>query len=80
MLHKAPKLMLVLQDDPIYTPPAQRICYPPYRGAVMPGRSTQAEVEPAILTWARSSAGLSIEEAAHSLQTNPEKGGRVGRG
>jgi len=39
----------------------------------MPGRSTQAEVEPAILTWARSSAGLSIEEAARSLQTNPER-------
>jgi Zn-dependent peptidase ImmA (M78 family)/DNA-binding XRE family transcriptional regulator len=36
-------------------------------------RSTQALVEPAILNWARSSAGLSIEEAAHSLQTKPEK-------
>jgi Zn-dependent peptidase ImmA (M78 family)/transcriptional regulator with XRE-family HTH domain len=39
----------------------------------MRGRSTEAEVEPAILTWARSTAGLSIEEAAHSLQTNPER-------
>ena len=36
--------------------------------------STKAEVEPAILTWARSNAGLSIEEAAHSLQTKPERG------
>jgi DNA-binding transcriptional regulator YiaG len=35
--------------------------------------STKAEVEPAILTWARSNAGLSIEEAAHSLQTKPER-------
>jgi Zn-dependent peptidase ImmA (M78 family) len=39
----------------------------------MPGRSTDAEVEPAILTWARSTAGLSVEEAAHSLQTKPER-------
>jgi Zn-dependent peptidase ImmA (M78 family)/transcriptional regulator with XRE-family HTH domain len=39
----------------------------------MRGRSAEAEVEPAILTWARSTAGLSIEEAAHSLQTNPER-------
>jgi Zn-dependent peptidase ImmA (M78 family)/transcriptional regulator with XRE-family HTH domain len=38
-----------------------------------PPRSTEALVEPAILNWARSSAGLSIEEAAHSLQTKPEK-------
>lgn len=38
-----------------------------------PSRSTEALVEPAILNWARSSAGLSIEEAAHSLQTKPEK-------
>ncbi len=35
--------------------------------------STEAEVEPAILAWARSNAGLSIEEAAHSLQTKPER-------
>jgi Zn-dependent peptidase ImmA (M78 family) len=39
----------------------------------MPVRSTEAVVEPAVLAWARSSAGLSIEEAAHSLQTKPEK-------
>ena len=39
----------------------------------MAPRSTEALVEPAILNWARSSAGLSIEEAAHSLQTKPEK-------
>jgi Zn-dependent peptidase ImmA (M78 family)/transcriptional regulator with XRE-family HTH domain len=39
----------------------------------MPARSTEAVVEPAILTWARSTAGLSIEEAAHSLQTRPER-------
>lgn len=39
----------------------------------MPVRSTEAQVEPAILEWARSTAGLSIEEAAHSLQTKPEK-------
>jgi Zn-dependent peptidase ImmA (M78 family) len=39
----------------------------------MPRRSTEAEVEPAILAWARSNAGLSIEEAAHSLQTRPDK-------
>jgi Zn-dependent peptidase ImmA (M78 family) len=35
----------------------------------MPARSTEALVEPAILAWARSSAGLSVDEAAHSLQT-----------
>src|SRR3984893_17372650 len=35
--------------------------------------TTEAEVEPAILTGARSNAGLSIEEAAHSLQTKPER-------
>ena len=39
----------------------------------MASRSTEAVVEPAILSWARSTAGLSIEEAAHSLQTKPEK-------
>jgi len=39
----------------------------------MPGRSTEAEVEPAILAWARSTAGLTVEEAAHSLQTKPER-------
>jgi Zn-dependent peptidase ImmA (M78 family) len=39
----------------------------------MPVRSTEAVVEPAVLAWARSSAGLSIEEAAHSLQTKPER-------
>jgi Zn-dependent peptidase ImmA (M78 family) len=39
----------------------------------MPRRSTEALVEPAVLAWARSSAGFSIEEAAHSLQTRPEK-------
>jgi Zn-dependent peptidase ImmA (M78 family)/DNA-binding XRE family transcriptional regulator len=36
-------------------------------------RSTEALVEPDILKWARSSAGLSVDEAAHSLQTKPEK-------
>ena len=36
-------------------------------------RSTEAIVEPSILTWARATAGLSIEEAANSLQTKPEK-------
>jgi DNA-binding transcriptional regulator YiaG len=35
--------------------------------------STEAIVEPSILIWARSTAGLSIEEAATSLQTKPEK-------
>jgi len=39
----------------------------------MPSRSTEAEVEPAILAWARASAGMSIEEAAQSLQTKPER-------
>ena len=39
----------------------------------MPKRSTEALVEPAILAWARASAGVSVEEAAHSLQTKPEK-------
>ncbi len=39
----------------------------------MPARSTEAEVEPAILAWARASAGMSIEEAAQSLQTKPER-------
>ena len=37
------------------------------------GRSTEALVDPSILIWARSTAGLSIEEAAASLQTKPEK-------
>ena len=36
-------------------------------------RSTEALVEPDILAWARSSAGLSVEEAASSLQTKPER-------
>jgi Zn-dependent peptidase ImmA (M78 family) len=36
-------------------------------------RSTEALVEPAILVWARSSSGLSIDEAASSLQTKAEK-------
>jgi Zn-dependent peptidase ImmA (M78 family) len=36
-------------------------------------RSTEALVEPDILKWARSTAGFSIEEAASSLQTKPEK-------
>lgn len=39
----------------------------------MAGRSTEALVEPSILVWARSSAGLSVEEAALSIQTKPEK-------
>lgn len=39
----------------------------------MARRSVEAVVDPAILHWARSSAGLSIEEAAHSIQTQPEK-------
>ncbi|MGC2413545.1 MAG: ImmA/IrrE family metallo-endopeptidase [Stellaceae bacterium] len=39
----------------------------------MPKRSTEALVEPAILAWARASAGFSVEEAAHSLQTKPKK-------
>jgi Zn-dependent peptidase ImmA (M78 family)/transcriptional regulator with XRE-family HTH domain len=39
----------------------------------MPARSTEALVEPAVLAWARSSAGLSLEEAAHSLQAKPER-------
>lgn len=36
-------------------------------------RSTEALVEPDILKWARSTAGYSVEEAASSLQTKPEK-------
>jgi Helix-turn-helix domain len=36
-------------------------------------RSTEALVEPDILRWARATAGLSVDEAAHSLQTRPEK-------
>jgi Zn-dependent peptidase ImmA (M78 family) len=39
----------------------------------MPSRSTEALVDPAILSWARDTAGLSIEEAARSLQTKPER-------
>lgn len=35
-------------------------------------RSTEALVEPAILIWARQSAGLSVEGAARSLQAKPE--------
>jgi hypothetical protein len=36
-------------------------------------RSTEALVEPDILRWARDTAGLSVDEAAHSLQTHPER-------
>ena len=36
-------------------------------------RSTEALVEPEILQWARATAGLSVDEAARSLQTRPEK-------
>lgn len=36
-------------------------------------RSTEALVEPDILRWARAAAGLTLDEAAHSLQTKPEK-------
>ena len=36
-------------------------------------KSTEAVVDGAILEWARTSAGLSIEEAAASLQSKPEK-------
>jgi Zn-dependent peptidase ImmA (M78 family) len=36
-------------------------------------RSTEALVDPAILKWARDTAGFSIDEAAASLQTKPEK-------
>lgn len=36
-------------------------------------RSVEAVVDGAILEWARSSAGLSVEDAAKSLQTKPEK-------
>jgi Zn-dependent peptidase ImmA (M78 family) len=36
-------------------------------------RSIEALVEPDILSWARKSAGFSVEEAASSLQTKPEK-------
>jgi Zn-dependent peptidase ImmA (M78 family) len=36
-------------------------------------RSTEALVEADILRWARSTAGFSVEEAATSLQTKPEK-------
>jgi Zn-dependent peptidase ImmA (M78 family)/transcriptional regulator with XRE-family HTH domain len=39
----------------------------------MARRSTEALVKPGLLTWARSSAGLTIEEAARSLQTKPAK-------
>ncbi len=39
----------------------------------MAPRSTEALVKPALLTWARSSAGLSIEQAARSLQTKPAR-------
>jgi DNA-binding transcriptional regulator YiaG len=35
-------------------------------------RSNEALVEPRILEWARTSAGLSLDEAAGSLQTKPE--------
>ncbi len=36
-------------------------------------RSTEALVEPDILRWARASAGLSVDEAARSLQTQPDR-------
>ncbi|MDQ0473440.1 XRE family transcriptional regulator [Labrys wisconsinensis] len=36
-------------------------------------RSIAAIVEPKILTWARATAGLSIDDAARSIQTKPEK-------
>lgn len=36
-------------------------------------RSVEAQVEPSILIWARITAGLSVEEAASSLQTKPER-------
>lgn len=36
-------------------------------------RSTEALVEPDILKWARSTAGFSVEEAAASVQTKPER-------
>jgi Zn-dependent peptidase ImmA (M78 family)/DNA-binding XRE family transcriptional regulator len=36
-------------------------------------RSTEALVEKDILKWARSTAGYSVEEAAHKLDTKPEK-------
>lgn len=36
-------------------------------------RSIEALVEPKILTWARATAGFSVEEAARSIQTKPEK-------
>ena len=36
-------------------------------------RSTEALVEPAILRWARDTAGMSVDEAARSLQTHPER-------
>lgn len=35
-------------------------------------RSTEAIVEPAVLAWARATAGLSVDEAASKLQTKPE--------
>ena len=41
-------------------------------------RSTEALVEPDILRWARDTAGLSVDEAARSLQTRPD-GCRHGR-
>jgi Zn-dependent peptidase ImmA (M78 family)/transcriptional regulator with XRE-family HTH domain len=39
----------------------------------MAARSTEALVEPAILIWARTSAGLTVDEAAQRLQTKSEK-------
>lgn len=35
-------------------------------------RSAEALVEPDILKWARATAGMSVNEAAHSLNTKPE--------
>ena len=39
----------------------------------VPHPKTEALVEPAVLRWARESAGLSPEEAAHSLQTKDKR-------
>lgn len=39
----------------------------------MASKSPQALVEPNVLKWARTSAGLSLDEAAKSLQTKPER-------
>ena len=36
-------------------------------------QSPKALVDQAVLEWLRSAAGLSTEEAAHRIQTKPEK-------